>query len=186
MIVVEHTDLEFEPFRVETENVKSFDCGNKDLNDFLSTDEVETYEKEMLGKTTLVIHNGQLVAYYTISNSVLRKEYVKTYRSFSRAGEMRIDGIPAITIGRLAVDEKWQRKGIGKIIIQRIAMYALDSSKMTGVRLLLVQAKSGTVDFYKKLGFELVVETKSERKRFKAKGTRTMFSDLRYLRTIVD
>lgn len=164
----------------------SFDCGNKDMNDFLCTDEVAKYESELFGKTTLVFYEGQLVAYYTISNDVLRKEYLKTYKSFSRLGEYTLEGIPAITIGRLAVDRGWQNKGIGRVIIQRIVMFALDASKYSGTRLVLVQAKSEAFDFYKKLGFEFVMDLKRERQRFKARGTRTMFFDIKaldYLRT---
>jgi GNAT superfamily N-acetyltransferase len=97
-----------------------------------------------------------------------------------------VEGIPAITIGRLAVDNKWQNKGVGRTIIQRIAMYALDHSKHLGIRLLLVQAKEQAFDFYEKLGFEYVTDIPKEKKRFKARGTRTMFFDLKslnYLRT---
>jgi GNAT superfamily N-acetyltransferase len=84
------------------------------------------------------------------------------------------------------VDNKWQNKGVGRTIIQRIAMYALDHSKHLGIRLLLVQAKEEAFDFYEKLGFEYVTDIPKEKKRYKARGTRTMFFDLKslnYLRT---
>ena len=131
-------------------------------------------------------YNGKLVAYYTVNNDLLRKDYVKRHQGFSKLDEYRVEGIPAITIGRLAVDMKWQNKGIGRVIMQRIAMYALDNSRYSGIRLLLVQAKQEAFDFYDKLGFRFVVETKREKKRYKAKGTRTMYFDIKslnYLRT---
>lgn len=134
----------------------------------------------------MAYYDGHLVAYYTISNAVLRKEYLQTHRSFTKLGEYRVEGIPAISIGRLAVDIKWQCKGVGRMIIQRIAMYALDSSKYSGTRLPIIQAKQDAFDFYKKLGFEFVEDTKREKQRFKARGTRTMFFDIKaldYLRT---
>ena len=183
---IDFTRLRFEPFTSDSLQVKSFDCGNKDLNDFLCTEEVAKYEAELFGKTTLAYYDGHLVAYYTISNAVLRKEYLQTHRSFTRLGEYRVEGIPAIAIGRLAVDMKWQNMGIGRMIVQRIAMYALDSSKYSGTRLLIIQAKQEAFDFYKKLGFEFVEDTKREKQRFKARGTRTMFFDIKaldYLRT---
>ncbi len=134
----------------------------------------------------MAFYDGHLVAYYTISNAVLRKEYLHKHRSFTKLGEYRVEGIPAISIGRLAVEMKWQCMGIGRMIIQRIAMYALDSSKYSGTRLLIVQAKQEAFEFYKKLGFEFVEDTKREKQRFKARGTRTMFFDIKaldYLRT---
>ncbi len=185
-IEIDPTKLEFEPFYTDSQPVKSFDCGNKDLNDFLCLDEVREYEKELFGKTTLVYYKGNLVAYYTISNDQLRKEYVKSHHGFSNLSEYHLEGIPAITIGRLAVDTNWQNKGIGRVIIQRIAMICLDNSKYLGIRLLLVQAKEEAFNFYEKLGFKFVVETKRENKRYRAKGTRTMYFDIKsldYLRT---
>ena len=87
-------DLEIEPFR-ETQQVQAFDCCNKDLNDFLSTEEVRRYEQGQLGCTYLVFHNGDLAAYFTVSQGGLRTEYLKTWKSFSRIAEMRLEAIPA-------------------------------------------------------------------------------------------
>ena len=134
----------------------------------------------------MAYYDGHLVAYYTISNAVLRKEYLQKHRSFTKLGEYRVEVIPAISIGRLAVEIEWQCKGIRRMIIQRIVMYALDSSRFSGTRLLIVQAKQDAFDFYKKLGFEFAEDTKREKQRFKARGTRTMFFDIKaldYLRT---
>ena len=57
------TELRVERFR-ENADVRAFDCGNKELNDFLTTREVANYEREKLGKTYLVYwqSTGQLIA----------------------------------------------------------------------------------------------------------------------------
>lgn len=71
--------------------------------------------------------------------------------------------------------------------MQRITTQALESSKHVGIRLLVVQAKNDAVDFRRRLGFDLVFETSEEKKRYKARNTRTMFFDLQelgYLRTV--
>ena len=178
--------LDFEPFRTDTSQVDNFDCGNDDLNDFLCTDEVTNYENEMLGKTTLVYYDGELTGYYTLSSTSLGVRYVQHKTGFQRLSEYRINELPALLIGRLAIDMKWQKKGVGRFIIQRIAMLALDQSKNQGVRLLVVQAKEEAFDFYTKCGFDFVMESKTEMKRFKARGTRTTFFDvssLKYLQT---
>lgn len=52
-ISIDARKIEWEPFSVENADVKSFNCGNQDLDDFLTTDEVALYEKERLGKTFL-------------------------------------------------------------------------------------------------------------------------------------
>ena len=177
-VKIDTVKLQFVPFTTESKAIRIFDCGNKDLNDFLCKDEVREYEKEYLGSTTLVYYNGALVAYYTLYNDTLRLEYFKRNPAFSKLSEYRIEGVPAFTIGRLAVDKQWQCKGVGRILMQRIVMFALDHSRQTGVRLILVQAKRDAFIFYEKLGFQFVFETKNEMKRFKARGTRTMYFDL--------
>jgi len=173
--------LEFQLFTAETQAVKTFDCGNADLNDFLCKNEVRGFEAKLLGKTTLVYYEGELVAYYTIYNDSLRKDYLTKIKSFEPSVQ-HIENIPALTIGRLAVQNEWKGKGIGRLLIQRIAFTALlESKRTTGVRLLLVQAKEEAFDFYLKLCFQFVYDSAREKKRFKARGTRTMFFDLRSL-----
>lgn len=165
-----------EPFR-ETQMVRGFTCGNKALDEFLSTEEVEKFEREGLGRTFLVYHNGNLVAYYTLSNDSLRIEYLKTVKSFSKFAEFRVDSIPAVKIGRLAVAKEWQNRGVGRLLIARIAAEALFQGQRSGVRLLILEAKPESVRFYEKCGFVLTFETRRERN----KRNRTMFLDLQQL-----
>jgi len=174
--------LKFEPFKADTTAVKTFDCGSKELNDFLCTNEVNDFENELMGKTTLVFCQGTLVGYYTLYSTMLRLDYLKTFKSFAKLAELHADGIPSLAIGRLAVDNGWQDQGIGSYIVLKIAMDALFSPDRAGSRLLLVQAKKDAFPFYEKLGFQFTVDTKSEQKRFKARGTRTMFLDLAVLK----
>lgn len=88
---------------LENADVRSFDCGNKDLNDFLTTEEVAKFEREKLGKTHLVYSQalGQLLGYFTISSESLRIEYFRSLKNFSIPGEIRVSAIPGIKIGRL-------------------------------------------------------------------------------------
>ncbi|HLA82585.1 MAG TPA: GNAT family N-acetyltransferase [Thermoleophilia bacterium] len=160
---------------VETRKVESFDCGNSDLNDFLCTEEVSEYEAEGLGRTYLVYYQGDLVGYFTVTNDSLRVEYLKTVKSFSKFAEKSLEALPALKIGRLAVAREHQRKGFGRLIIKYIAGMAVQLGASTGIRLLVLQAKPESIDFYeKKCGFELTRETKRERGR----RNRTMFLDL--------
>ena len=165
--------LRIEGFR-EGQPVGPFDCGNADLNHFLTTEEVVWYERERVGRTYLVLFKGDLAAYFTVSQGGLRTEYLKSWRSFSRMAEMRLEAIPALTIGRLAVDRRYQGRGIGRILVRYIAGMALEAQGKIAVRLIVLQAKPESIDFYRKCGFELTVETKREKRRV----NRTMFLDL--------
>jgi GNAT superfamily N-acetyltransferase len=125
-----------------------------------------------------VYYDGLLVAYYTLSNSSLKCTYVEQHKGFSRLGEFRLEELPAFTIGRLAVAKDWQKKGIGRVIVVKIVDDALACAKHAGIRLILVQAKHEAFDFYQKLGFEFVKETRREKARLRDRGTRTMFLDI--------
>ena len=59
---------------MENADIKAFACGDKDLDDFLTTYEVGYYEKMNLGKTWLAYYEHELVAYFTISMDSLRRE----------------------------------------------------------------------------------------------------------------
>jgi predicted GNAT family N-acyltransferase len=165
--------LRIENFR-ETRDVVSFDCGSKELNDFLCTEEVSEYTREGLGKTYLVYlqEEGRLVAYFTICADSLRVEYLKTVKSFSKFAAMKMDAIPGVKIGRLAVDKEYKFRDIGSHLMRYIGGLALATPM--AARLLIVQAKPTSVEFYQKFGFEFVTETKRERKR----ENKTMFLDL--------
>jgi GNAT superfamily N-acetyltransferase len=168
--------LTYQSFR-ENNQVRTFNSGSTALDEFLNTDEVREYERQNLGKTTLVFYDGHLVAYFTICVDGLRLEYVlekKTKKSFVNLGTAIIDKVPCIKIGRLAVARDWQDRGIGRFLIQHIIGFALDLSGELGIRLVIAEAKPEAMEFYLNCGFQPVVETKGERKR----RNRTVFFDL--------
>lgn len=178
---IDFTKLAFEPFSKNTKKVEDFNCGNDDLNEFLNTEEARKYEREKLGKTTTVYYYGKLVAYFTVSNYLLKKVKLKNAKNFSKLSEYQIEGYPSILIGRLAVQKEWQKHGIGRFLVSKIIKNALKSSEHFGIRLVVVQAKKDAFKVYEKLGFQYV-EHSSEEKRFRARGTKTMFFDLKSLK----
>ncbi len=164
-------ELKFQRFR-ETRDVESFDCGNRDLNEFLCTEQVSEYEKEGFGSTYLVYWKGKLVGYLTVCADSLRVEYLQKHKSFSRFHEMRMDSIPSLKIGRLATDKRYKRRDIGTACL----VYALGMVQANAVaaRLIILQVEPGSEDFYLSRGFKYVHETRSEKKRVK----KTMFLDV--------
>jgi GNAT superfamily N-acetyltransferase len=168
-------ELRVERFR-ETLEVRSFDSGDKDLDDFLTTAEVSKYEAEGLGKTHLVYWQGEgkLVGYFTISNESLRLEYLKSVKSFSIPGEIRVESVPGVKIGRLATDVAFQRRGVGSHMLRFIGGMAMGGP--AAARILFLEAYPASVRFYEKFDFEQVVHH-----RFKHRRTVMMYLDLRRL-----
>lgn len=170
---IPENELRVERFR-ETARVRDFDCGNHDLSDFLNTHEVANYEREKLGKTHLVYwqREGSLVGYFTIASESLRTEYFQSVKSFSIPGEIRVEAIPGILIGRLATDERFQRRGVGASMLRYIAGLALSSP--AAARCLFLEAYPESIEFYEKFNFVVV-----EHQRLRHRRNRIMVYDLK-------
>ncbi len=172
-IPVPFGSLKVEPFR-PTRDVESFDCDDRDLNEFLSKDQVSRYEAEGLGSTYLVYLQGEgrLVAYFTVCTDTLRVEYLRTVKTFKPLSGIQLESIPSVKIGRLAVDKRYWGRDIGTHLLHYIAGMVMETG--IAARLLTLQATPRSVGFYQRMGFELTTETRRERRR----DNRTMFFDL--------
>ena len=69
--------------------------------------------------------------------------------------------IPAVILGRLAIDKKWQGKGLGKALLHDAVQRSIRASREVSARLLIVHSISAEAeDFYLHHGFiRLPVET---------------------------
>lgn len=170
---IPESELRVERFR-ETAKVRDFDCGNKDLNDFLNTEEVASYEREKLGKTHLVYwqREGALVGYFTIASESLRTEYFQSVKSFSIPRKIRVEAVPGILIGRLATDRRHHRRGVGASMLRYIAGLALASPAAT--RCLFLEAYPESIEFYRRFDFVVV-----EHQRLRHRRNRLMVYDLK-------
>ena len=79
----------------------SFDCGEKQLNNFIHK-EVSLYQKERLGITYLIHLDSELVGFVTISIAEVRTKLM----DFNETLKIRLKKYPALQIGQLAIDKK--------------------------------------------------------------------------------
>ncbi len=156
--------IRIERFR-ENADVRAFDCGNRDLNDFLTTEEVGKFEREKLGNTHLVYwqSGGKLLGYFTISSESLRIEYFRSIKGFSIPGEIRVSAIPGMKIGRLAVDNEFKGRDVGSHMLRYIAGLALQTPAAT--RILFLEAYPESIGFYAKFDFKIIEHQKLRHRR---------------------
>ena len=126
-----------------------FDCGDETLNRWLTTKAMHN-QGEGGSRTWVVTVDDLVVAYYASSTAViLRSEATK------RAARNQPDPVPALLLGRLAVDRLHQGRGLGAALLKHFLLKALEVAQITGVRVLLVHAKtSAAAGFYARYGFE--------------------------------
>lgn len=98
----------------------------------------------------MVSARRRVVAYYASSTAVvLRAQATK------RAARNQPEPIPALLLGRLAVDREHQGVGLGSALLKHFIVKSLEVAEITGVRLLLVHAKNAAArEFYARYGFE--------------------------------
>lgn len=146
---------------VENEQVKSFNCGDADLNDFIL---------------------NEASAYFSLANDRISladfhdKSAFNRFRKHRFVNEKRLKSYPAAKICRLAVSNELQRQHIGDRIINFIKSYFLIDNRI-GCRFLTVDAYCGAVPFYLKNGFIPLGEEEKE------SPTRLMFFELASLRS---
>lgn len=92
---------------------------------------------------------GRIVGYYTLSAVAVERAHVP-----GRVRRNAPDPIPAVLLGRLAVDRAAQGTGLGRLLVRDAVLSTLAAAERVGVRLLLVHAlNADAVAFYRTLGF---------------------------------
>ena len=97
-------------------NRKDFDCGKELLNDYLKTQAGQDVKRKLSACFVLADSETKVIqGYYTLSNNSI------PLSSFSEQIQKKLpksyNSIPTTLLGRLAIDKKYQGKGIGKIIL---------------------------------------------------------------------
>jgi predicted GNAT family N-acyltransferase len=159
------------------EQIKSFECTDGDLNDFLLDDALD-YQSQLMGVTYLWIDEPKdtIVAYYTLSNDKITKDEDERsiWNRLSRPlpNRKRRKSYPAVKIGRLAVNTNYERQGLGHDIITSLKVM-FTSGNRTGCRFITVDAYRAALPFYEKCGFTFLSD-KDEHE-----PTRLMYFDLK-------
>ena len=168
-------NFSFRQIEADTE-IKSFDCGDADLNDFLYSDAVNYY-KSMMALTYLLEDEAadKTVAYYSLLNDKIvfdpddKRFWNKLNRRISNS--KRRKEYPAVKIGRLAVAQDYCNQHIGTAILLQIK-HIFATMRRSACRFITVDAYAAAIPFYEKCGFMFLSEKDKNSK------TRAMYFDL--------
>ena len=134
---------------------KPFDCGEKDLNEFLLYDSKE-YLKRLVSVTYIIETDQQTVAFFSLSNDRVsisdsdKSTWRKIKRLFPHA-KHRSD-YPAVKIGRLGVDARFKGQHIGSDILSFVKTLFVTDNR-TGCTFITVDALRNAIPFYEHNGF---------------------------------
>lgn len=156
--------------------IKSFDCGDADLNDFLISNAINYY-KSMMALTYLLEDNetDKTVAYYSLLNDkiIFDTDEKRLWNRLNRnvANSKRRKEYPAVKIGRLAISKDYAGQQIGRSILLQLK-HIFATMRRSACRFITVDAYAAAVPFYQKCGFTFL----SEKDRYSP--TRAMYFDL--------
>jgi GNAT superfamily N-acetyltransferase len=133
-------------------NRDNFDCGIPELNDYLKKYARQNHRKGIATTFVAIPETGSedIVGYYSVSMSeIQRNSLPENYRR----GLPRYP-VPAMRVGKLAVDRAMQGRGLGKILLMECFRKAVRLSSEVGIFAIAVDALNEEAKaFYLKYGF---------------------------------
>lgn len=137
-----------------THDRAAFACGVPALNQYLKRRAPDDVADDLTAVFVLRrIDTPQVVGYYTLSGGAI--DPMELPPALVRA---RYPTYPIARIGRLAVDHRYQRQGLGEYLLLDALGRALRISREIGTMAVVVDAKAGTHPFYAQYGFIAYVQ----------------------------
>ncbi|MDD5296167.1 MAG: GNAT family N-acetyltransferase [Rhodocyclaceae bacterium] len=133
---------------------EDFECGQPALNDFFRH-RAGQQQRRGFGKTyvALAVDREDVLGFVTVSAGQVAAETLPSDLKLPRYP------IPMLRIGRLAVDIRHQRQGIGQDLLAFALRLALEFSERVGLFAVLVDAKDEkAAAFYLRLGFQSTLD----------------------------
>jgi GNAT superfamily N-acetyltransferase len=127
-----------------------FDCGKSALNDWLLYRALSN-QSGGTSRTWVIteVEARRVVGFYASSTASVTRQSAP--RKF---GRNQPDELPAILLGRMAIDAGHQGNGLGAALLKHFMQKAAEVAEAVGVRLLLIHAKDDeATSFYQHFGF---------------------------------
>ena len=136
----------------DTHDLSDFECESDDLNDFLKNDALKQ-QKEKLNLTKLIICDDEIIGFVSLLTDSMKLRLLQDEVEKEKIkGELEVsenNTIPAIKIGRFAIDKKYTGHGLGSQILRNI-LYNLKkiAENYVGLRFAIVEGYATAYTFY--------------------------------------
>jgi GNAT superfamily N-acetyltransferase len=128
--------------------LENFACGEPALDDWLHRRALKN-QSNGSSRTYVVIDNDAVVAYYCLAAGAV--SHAEAPANLKRN---RPDPIPVLVLGRLAIHNDYQQKGLGTALVRDALLRTLQAAEVAGIAALLVHAISEQARrFYLSRGF---------------------------------
>jgi GNAT superfamily N-acetyltransferase len=135
------------PIKAEDE-LAGFDSGAPTLDLWLKQRAIEN-EAKGASRTYVALADGAIAGYYCLAAGSIEPAAAP-----GRVRRNMPSPIPAIVLGRLAVDRRYQRQGIGVGLLRDAIERTMKAATIAGIRAIVVHAiDEGAARFYERQGF---------------------------------
>ena len=137
------------PEHLTAHDVSAFDCGVVDLDEWLKKRALAN-EQTGASRTYVVCAGGRVVGYYALASGG-----VAQVQAPGRVRRNMPNPLPVMIVGRLAVDQAWKGRNVGRSLLRDAVMRTVQAAKIGGIRAILVHAISEDAKrFYERYGFQ--------------------------------
>ena len=171
---------------------KDFSCGHTDIDDFFHNDSA-TYSRSLFGKSYCfqsTDNRQDIIGAFTVSNASIFTNRLPNARKKKIGKDLpqqkRELIYPAVLIGRLGVNCKYQKHHIGSEMLDFIKAWFTEPKNKTGCRYLVVDAynSENPISFYLRNDFDFMFSSEEQEKDYRNINsdspllTRLMYFDL--------
>ncbi|MGV8083878.1 MAG: GNAT family N-acetyltransferase [Coriobacteriia bacterium] len=130
--------------------LEGFDCGIGSLNDYLLR-RASSDQRAGKSRTYVIARGRRVVGYFSIAASSIEPQNASQRAAKGQGAQ----AIPAVLIGRLAIDSSEKGQGLGEALLVEALRKSAVAAETIGVRVVLVDALDERAKgFYIKYGFE--------------------------------
>jgi GNAT superfamily N-acetyltransferase len=132
----------------QAHDLSQFQCGEPELDDWLKR---RAFQNEETGasRTYVILSGPQVVGYYALAAGSAAHANAP-----GRVRRNMPNPVPVMVIGRLAIDLRYQGRGIGSALLKDAVLRTAQAAEIAGIRAVLVHAISESAKrFYEKRGF---------------------------------
>jgi predicted N-acetyltransferase YhbS len=119
------------------------------LDDWLKKRALQN-EASDAARTYVVCVSNRVVGYYALATGSVNHE-----TAIGRVKRNMPNPVPVMVLARLAIDQGWQGKGLGRGLLRDAILRTLQASEIAGIKAILVHAISDEAKaFHEKFGFQ--------------------------------
>jgi ribosomal protein S18 acetylase RimI-like enzyme len=135
----------------------AFSCGEPALDEYLRRRAAQDVRRRVARAFVAVDRaSGALAGYYTMSAASFSRQQLPE----AVAKRMPHYPVPAAILGRLAIDQRYQGRGLGELMLADAIKRVLRASEALAVHAIVVDAKNDRAKaFYERYGFVAFVDT---------------------------